>query len=57
MKGLIEAILKDFFKPYLVCICDDFLPIERLRDRMMFKCRCGGLMSLKRIVERGGKTI
>ena len=45
----INEIMADWLKPYLVCICADFEPADVLPDRMMFRCKCGGLMSFFRL--------
>lgn len=42
--------LKEMIKPYLVCICDDFVTSRFIEERLMYICdNCGGLMSLRRI--------
>ncbi len=50
---IINEILRSWLKPYLVCVCDDFESIEILKDRMMHKCKCGGLMSFARLANAG----
>ena len=48
---LITGVLKDFFmfKPYRVCTCGDFKSAGKPDKKMMYTCKCGGLMSRKRI--------
>lgn len=53
MNNIISEIIKDFYKPYLVCICNNFIEGDQMHDRKMYICNnCGGRISLKRIVDR-----
>lgn len=50
---IIEGLLAELRKPYLVCICGNFEVSHCIEDRMMYVCKnCGGWMSLKRLCEK-----
>lgn len=47
----IDAMLKDLFRPRLVCICPSYTPVAIDYRYYGYKCSCGGWMSCKRIYE------
>lgn len=48
----VAAMLRDLFKPRLVCICGNFLPVETDYRYFGYRCQCGGWMSEKRLREK-----
>jgi hypothetical protein len=52
MNDIISHIIDSFFKPYPVCICNNFIKGKRLEDRKMYICgNCNGYMSYQRLLD------
>lgn len=47
----VAALLKELFAPRRVCICGDFEQREVDHRFYGYKCKCGGWMSVRRLIE------